>query len=68
MDSLSEFHPRFEQQLCYVPNETEGAERGGPLLEAAPTESDRRILPDLVRFGQIRSDLVGFGPIRSDSV
>ena len=37
---------------------------GGPLPEATPTESDRRILPDLVE--RIRSDMVGFGRIRSD--
>ena len=52
----------------------------GPLPEATPTESDRRILSDSVGFGQIliigkfgriRSDLVclvGFGQTSSDLV
>ena len=47
----------------------------GPLPEATPTESDRRILPgfcriqsDSVRFGLIQSDSVGFGQIWSDLV
>ena len=40
----------------------------GPLPEATPTESDRRILPDLVGFDRIPSDLVRFRQIRSDLV
>ena len=39
----------------------------GPIPEANPTESERRILPDLVGF-RIRSDSVGFGRICSDLV
>ena len=35
----------------------------GPLPEATPTESDRRIMSDLVGFGRIRSDSAGFGRI-----
>ena len=35
-----------------------------PLPDATLTESDHRILPDLVRLGQIRSHLFGFAPIR----
>ena len=41
---------------------------GGPLPEATSTESDCRILPDLVGLGRIRWDLDGFGRIRLDSV
>ena len=40
----------------------------GPLPEATPTESDRRIMSDLVGFGRIRSDLVVFGRIWPDLV
>ena len=40
----------------------------GPLPEATPTESDRRIMSDYVGFGRIWSDYVGFGRIRSDFV
>ena len=40
----------------------------GPLPEATPTESDRRIWSNLVGFGRIQSDLVGFGRIQSDLV
>ena len=40
----------------------------GPLPEATPTESGRRIGSDLVGFGRIWSDLDGFGRIRSDLV
>ena len=44
----------------------------GPLPEATPTESDRRIVPglwsDLVGFRRISSDFVGFRRILSDLV
>ena len=40
----------------------------GPLPEATPTESDRRIMSDYVGFGRIWSDWVGFGLIWSDLV
>ena len=40
----------------------------GPLPEATPTESDRRILPDSAGFGPIWSDSAGFGRIWSDLV
>ena len=46
----------------------EGKVPSQKLLRPNPTESDRRILPDLVGFGRIWSDLVGFGRIWSDSV
>ena len=54
----------------YANFRTEGAKsaKGGPLPEATPTESDRRILPDLVGFGQNWSDLVGIGRYWSDLV
>ena len=52
----------FSQGICH------GLPKVGPLPEATPTESDRRIWSDLVGFGRIPSDSVGFGQIQSDSV
>ena len=40
----------------------------GPIPEATPAESDRRILPDLVRIGRIWSELIGIGRIRSELI
>ena len=57
--SLIKLEP-IETQLARLYNTIQG-----PLPEATPTESDRRIVPDLVGFDRLWSDLVGFGRIWS---
>ena len=54
------YMPRCESICTYTAKTLSPSDISGPLPEATPTESDRRILLDLVGFCRIWSDSVGF--------